>query len=378
MQYMLSRVRRFLAHAVIFYCEEDKGVGDFMKKDIVLMGGGGHCKVIIDAIRKAGQFSIYGIVDPILSAGETVLDVKVLGPDSIMAELSAKGIKYAFISVGSIGNCETRKKIDAALRGAGFKLPVLIHPNAIIAKDVNLGEGTFVAAGAIINPGVSIGRNAIINTAASIDHDCVIGDFVHVAPGVTLSGGVKVGNETHIGTGAKVTQYLDIGRNVLVGAGVTVRHNLSNCISFFGRRIGNRNKENRRVFIIAEAGVNHNGSIRIARKMIDAAKIERLLRDGKASEFIAVTIPEDMAIQETERLVRNLSNYGIKVKQLIVNNVLGSRDCQFCRERSDAQEKYIKQIRIKFTHLKTTIIPLQPREVKGIEALDKFSGSLFQ
>jgi len=107
-------------------------------------------------------------------------------------------------------------------------------------------------------------------------------------------------------------------------------------------------------------------------------KIERLLRDGKASEFIAVTIPEDMAIQETERLVRNLSNYGIKVKQLIVNNVLGSRDCQFCRERSDAQEKYIKQIRIKFTHLKTTIIPLQPREVKGIEALDKFSGSLFQ
>ena len=243
-----------------------------MKKEIVLMGGGGHCKVIIDAIRKSGEFNIYGIVDPILAPGETVLDAEVLGPDSMMAELSAKGLKYAFISVGSIGNCETRKKIDAALRRAGFALPVIIHPKAIVAKDVKLGEGTFVAAGAIINPGVSTGRNVIINTAASVDHDCAIGDFVHIAPGVTLSGGVKVGDETHIGTGAKVTQYVDIGSRALIGAGVTVRHNLSDNKSFFGRHIGNKDKKNRRVFIIAEAGVNHNGSIKIAKKMIDAAK----------------------------------------------------------------------------------------------------------
>jgi len=107
-------------------------------------------------------------------------------------------------------------------------------------------------------------------------------------------------------------------------------------------------------------------------------RIEGLLRDGKASEFIAVTIPEDMAIQETERLVNNLNKFGIKVRQLAVNNVLESRDCEFCRERSKAQEEYIKQIRRKFSNLKTTIIPLQPREVKGIEALDKFTKSLFQ
>jgi len=106
-------------------------------------------------------------------------------------------------------------------------------------------------------------------------------------------------------------------------------------------------------------------------------RIEGLLRDGKASEFIGVTIPEDMAIQETERLINNLNKYGIKVRQLAVNNVLELRDCEFCRERSKAQEEYIKQIRIKFSNLKTTIIPLQPREVKGIEALDKFSRRLF-
>ena len=106
-------------------------------------------------------------------------------------------------------------------------------------------------------------------------------------------------------------------------------------------------------------------------------KIEDLLKDRKRCEFVAVTIPEDMAILETERLVSNLNNYGIKVKQLLVNNVLESRDCQFCRERSKGQAEYIKQIRRKFSGLKATITPLQPHEVKGIEALNKFSGRLF-
>ena len=107
-------------------------------------------------------------------------------------------------------------------------------------------------------------------------------------------------------------------------------------------------------------------------------KIEGLLKDQNKCEFIAVTIPEDMAILETERLINNLNKYGIKVRQLAVNNVLESGDCQFCRERSNAQEEYIKQIRRKFSNLKTTIIPLQSREVKGIEALYKFSADCFR
>ncbi|MBU2445871.1 MAG: ArsA family ATPase [Bacteroidetes bacterium] len=107
-------------------------------------------------------------------------------------------------------------------------------------------------------------------------------------------------------------------------------------------------------------------------------RIETVLRDSNKCEFIAVTIPEDMAILETERLINNLNKYGIKVKQLVVNNVLELRDCEFCRERSKAQEEYVKQIRRKFNNLKITIIPLQPREVTGIEALDKFTNLLFQ
>jgi len=107
-------------------------------------------------------------------------------------------------------------------------------------------------------------------------------------------------------------------------------------------------------------------------------RIENLLKDKTRCEFIAVTIPEDMAILETERLLSNLSTYGIKVRQLVVNNVLESGDCNFCRERKKEQEKYINQIRRKFSNLKTTIVPLQAREVKGIESLGNFNGLLFQ
>jgi len=106
-------------------------------------------------------------------------------------------------------------------------------------------------------------------------------------------------------------------------------------------------------------------------------RIEALLKDQNKCEFIAVTIPEDMAILETERLINNLNKYSIKIKQLVVNNVLELRDCEFCRERSKAQEEYIRQIKRKFSNLKTTILPLQPREVKGMESLDNFKGFLF-
>jgi len=196
-------------------------------KKIILIGGGGHAKVVIDAVKYSDKYTIYGIVDPKLPEGESVLGVKVIGGDEKLKGLFEEGIESAFIGIGSIGDCSLRKKIYDELKRIGFRLPVIVHPKAIVADDVEIGDGTFVAAGAIINPGTKIGKNAIINTSSSIDHDCVIGDFVHIAPGVTLSGGVKVGDETHIGTGAKVTQYLTIGKKCTIGAGQTIRHDIA-------------------------------------------------------------------------------------------------------------------------------------------------------
>ena len=107
-------------------------------------------------------------------------------------------------------------------------------------------------------------------------------------------------------------------------------------------------------------------------------RIEGLLRDSQRCEFIAVTIPEDMAILETERLIKRLDQYGMKVRQLIINNVFPECTCHFCQARREGQDKYIREIRDKFSDLKTIIIPLQPQEVKGIGSLENFKKVLFQ
>ncbi len=193
-----------------------------MSEKIILVGGGGHCKVVIDAIKKAGIFEVEGVLDP--AQTDDILGVKICGNDNKMKELFEKGIKNAFITVGSTGDCSLRKKLYKKAKDIGFEFPVIIHPRAEIADDVGgeIGCGTFIAASATVNPGTKIGENVIVNTSASVDHDCVIGDFAHIAPGAVLSGGVEVGEEAHIGTGANITQYARIEKGELVKAGSLV------------------------------------------------------------------------------------------------------------------------------------------------------------
>lgn len=198
-----------------------------MPDNIVLVGGGGHAKVVIDAVKYSSKYTICGIVDSKLPQGRSILGIKVLGGDDTLRGLFKKGVKSAFIGIGSIGDCGLRKKIYGDLKRIGFRLPFIAHQKAVIAEDAEVGDGAFVAAGAVISTGAKIGKNAIVNTSSSVDHDCVIGDFVHIAPGAALSGGVKVGAETHIGTGARVTQYLNIGSNCIIGAGQTIRHDMA-------------------------------------------------------------------------------------------------------------------------------------------------------
>ncbi len=188
--------------------------GENMEK-IVLVGGGGHCKVVIDAIILDENYKIIGILDPKLPAGSNVLGVPVLGGDELLRKIKKQGVKNAFISMGSVGDCSARKKLYEKIKKIGFEFPVIEHPRAVVAGDVEIEEGTFIAASATINPGTRIGKNVIINTSASVDHDCVIGDFAHIAPGVVLSGGVKVEKEIHVGTGVKVTQYAAINESCI-------------------------------------------------------------------------------------------------------------------------------------------------------------------
>lgn len=182
--------------------------------------------MIISILKKTKEFIIDGIVDIEEKVGNEILGVEIKYSDSQLEKIRENGVKYAFVSLGSVGNPKNRIVKFEQLKCLEYELPVLISAQSIIAEDVFIGEGSVVMPGAVLNPGVRIGKNCIINTGAIVDHDCIIGDHVHIAPGVTMSGSVKIGNRTHIGTGANIIQNISVGENCIVGAGALVIRNV--------------------------------------------------------------------------------------------------------------------------------------------------------
>lgn len=190
-------------------------------KTILIVGAGGHAKVLIEALRLSGA-SLAGILDkdPAL-AGSSLLGVPVLGDDGELGRYHP-GQVLLVNGVGSVGLPVNRRRIYESLKEQGYRFASVLHPAAVVASDVVLEEGSQIMAGAVIQPGCRIGANSIVNTRASVDHDCSIGPHSHLAPGVTLSGGVTTGAGVHIGTGATVIQTISIGENALVAAGAVV------------------------------------------------------------------------------------------------------------------------------------------------------------
>lgn len=193
-----------------------------MRPEIIIVGAGGHAKVVVDAILETGELEIRGLIDKDQKK-KSVREIPVLGDDTLLPELFEQGVRYAFVAVGSIGNTEVREKIYQSLKKIGYELPVIVHPAAYVADNVISGEGTFVSAGAVVNPGTTLGKNVIVNTRSSIDHDCVLGDFVHVAPGAVLGGDVTLGDRTHVGMGAVVIQGANLKAGTFIKAGQVTR-----------------------------------------------------------------------------------------------------------------------------------------------------------
>lgn len=191
-------------------------------KKILLIGGGGHCRSVLDSLLSMEIFDDIGIIERSGGKSKTVLGVPVVGVDEDLEYLFQEGWRDAFITLGSVGNSSARKKIYGNLQKIGFKLPSIVDPTASLGRNVTLGSGVFVGKQAVVNVSTSIGECAIINTGAIVEHDCEIGRFVHVGPGGTLCGGVHVGDDSHIGAGAVVRQQISIGSGVLVGAGSVV------------------------------------------------------------------------------------------------------------------------------------------------------------
>lgn len=190
---------------------------------VVGLGAGGHAKVVIDILRRQGDWEIVGLLAPDERVWQTtVLGVPVLGRDDLLWELHDRGIRHAFVGVGSIGTSNVRSLLFTKAKKLGFEMVRAIHPAACIAAEVELGAGTTVMAGGIIGAGAQLGQNVIVNSGAIVEHDCRIGDHVHVAPAACLSGGVCVGELSHIGAGATVIQGIRIGARSVVAAGAVV------------------------------------------------------------------------------------------------------------------------------------------------------------
>lgn len=203
---------------------------------IVLVGAGGHCKVIIDLIKSASKYDIVGVTDKAYESSEDkfVLDIPIIGDDSILDDLYKSGIKNAFVCIGALHNISIRDKIYNKLKAIGFSIPVLIHKNSIVSPYAKICGGTCVMAGAIINPGSYIEENCIINTGAVIEHDCRLQRNTHISPSASIAGGVSIGRNTHIGIGSSVIQSVHIGNNVIIGAGAVVIEDIVDNVTAVG------------------------------------------------------------------------------------------------------------------------------------------------
>ncbi len=193
-----------------------------MRKKILLIGGGGHCRSVIDVIELQKEFEIFGIIDKKENLGKKVLNYEIIGTDDDL-EKFRKFCDFALITIGFIKNINPRKKLYQQLKKLGYKLPIIVSPLAYVSRYSQIGEGTVVMHHAIINSNVKIGKNCIINTKALVEHDCIVEDHCHISTGAILNGGVKVGRETFIGSGAICVENTVIEPNSFIKAGSLVK-----------------------------------------------------------------------------------------------------------------------------------------------------------
>lgn len=193
-------------------------------KDLVLIGGGGHCKSVLEAAESAG-YSILGVLDLPEEVGKEVLSTKVIGTDD---DIPAFVDKAEFVvTVGFIKNPTIRIKLFNKIKEAGGKLATIIASTAYVSKYATIGEGTVVLHQTFVNAGSVVGKNVILNTATNIEHDAVIGDHCHISTGVMVNGECKVGERCFVGSQSVLANCVSVGNDIIVGAGSFVRKSIT-------------------------------------------------------------------------------------------------------------------------------------------------------
>jgi len=189
----------------------------------IILGGGGHARVLIDCMREAGLGEPDGILDADAARWGQALDgIRILGGDDLLPQLRDRGVSSFVVGLGSAGDTSPRSRLFSLALDHGLEPLTLRHPAAVCSTVATLGPGCQLLPGSIVNAGATLGANVIVNSGAIVEHDCVLGDHVHVASGASLASSVVVGAGAHIGIGAVVRQCISIGEGAVIGAGAVV------------------------------------------------------------------------------------------------------------------------------------------------------------
>ena len=190
---------------------------------VVIYGGGGHAKALIELMAAEGKYRVVGVLDDHLAVGSKLFTVPVLGGGDWLLRLKGQGIGYVVNAVGGIGDITPRLKIYERIAAAGLKVPSVVHPRAYVEKSAVIGEGNQIFFNAYIGSDTQIGFGVIVNTGAILSHDCVLGDFVNVSPGAILAGAVSVAERTLIGMGVTINLGVKIGKGVRIGNSAVIK-----------------------------------------------------------------------------------------------------------------------------------------------------------
>jgi UDP-perosamine 4-acetyltransferase len=205
-----------------------------MGNKLVLIGGGGHCKSVLDATKGMATFDEIVITDPDIDTETMILGCKVVGTDDELPRLRSEGFDYAFITVGSIESTALRRKLVEKAEMLGFKFATIIDPSATVSEYAHIGSGSFIGKNTVINADAVVGSHCIINTGSIVEHECKVGDFTHISVGSILCGNTEIGEDSLIGAGSTVIQGIKVGSCSIIGAGSVVVKDIQSNVKAHG------------------------------------------------------------------------------------------------------------------------------------------------
>ena len=203
------------------------------KPELILVGGGGHCKSCIDVIEANGQYNIKGIIDLPREFRKSVLGYSVIGDDDGLPKLARNGHNF-LITLGHMGNSKRRQELFDIIKTNNGRLPVIKSPLAYISKYTKIGDGTIIMHNCIVNTDTKIGENCIINNKALIEHDVTIGSNCHISTDVNINGNCTISNNVFVGSAATLKNGISISGDVIIGAGAIVVKSINKAGVYIG------------------------------------------------------------------------------------------------------------------------------------------------